>query len=71
VSFPIRFGNRCRSYRGAMANQQLWERSVGGLFLQPKRSFWPNFFSRIVARLQWNPAAIDRTQDARAAGAPG
>jgi hypothetical protein len=54
-----------------MANQQLWERSVGGLFLQPKRSFWPNFFSRIVARLQWNPAAIDRTQDARAAGAPG
>src|SRR3954453_7626553 len=23
------------------------------------RSFWPNFFSQIVARLQWNPLAID------------
>ena len=31
-----------------------------------KRSFWPNFFSRIVARLQWNPAAIDLAPDARA-----
>src|SRR5215208_7926719 len=30
------------------------------------RSFWPSFFSRIVARLQWNPAAIDLTPDARA-----
>ena len=32
---------------------------VGGLDTFAKRSFWPNFFSRIVARLQWNPAAID------------
>jgi ribonucleoside-diphosphate reductase beta chain len=30
------------------------------------RSFWPNFFSRIVARLQWNAMAIDLTEDARA-----
>jgi ribonucleoside-diphosphate reductase beta chain len=30
------------------------------------RSFWPTFFSRIVARLQWNPMAIDLTPDARA-----
>ena len=27
------------------------------------RSFWPNFFSRIVARLQWNPMAIDLAPD--------
>jgi ribonucleoside-diphosphate reductase beta chain len=31
-----------------------------------KRSFWPNFFSRVVARLQWNEAAIDLDPDARA-----
>ncbi|HEY7073964.1 MAG TPA: hypothetical protein VH418_01280 [Solirubrobacteraceae bacterium] len=31
-----------------------------------KRSFWPNFFSRIVARLQWNESAIDLAPDARA-----
>src|SRR3954447_4110375 len=30
------------------------------------RSFWPNFFSRIVARLQWNPMAIDFAADVRA-----
>jgi ribonucleoside-diphosphate reductase beta chain len=29
------------------------------------RSFWPNFFSRIVARLQWNAMAIDLAPDAR------
>jgi ribonucleoside-diphosphate reductase beta chain len=49
-----------------MGDQQLWERVVGGHFVLAKRSFWPNFFSRIVARLQWNPAAIDLTPDARA-----
>src|SRR5688572_1514434 len=49
-----------------MAEQQLWERVVGGHFVLAKRSFWPNFFSRIVARLQWNPMAIDLTRDARA-----
>ena len=49
-----------------MADQQFWERTVGGHFVLPKRSFWPSFFSKVVARLQWNPAAIDLTQDARA-----
>src|SRR5215208_5911043 len=49
-----------------MGERQLWERVVGGHFVLAKRSFWPNFFSRIVARLQWNPAAIDLTPDARA-----
>jgi ribonucleoside-diphosphate reductase beta chain len=30
------------------------------------RSFWPSFFGRIVARLQWDAAAIDLAPDARA-----
>src|SRR5262245_57588708 len=47
-----------------MAEQLLWERVVAGHFVLPKRSFWPNFFSQIVARLQWNPQAIDLTADA-------
>ena len=38
---------------------------VGGLETFANRSGWPNFFSRIVARLQWNPAAIDLAADAR------
>ena len=38
---------------------------VGGLETFANRSGWPNFFSRIVARLQWNPAAIDLAHDAR------
>jgi ribonucleoside-diphosphate reductase beta chain len=49
-----------------MAEQQFWERTVGGHFVLPKRTFWPSFFSKVVARLQWNPAAIDLTADARA-----
>jgi len=49
-----------------MADRQPWERVVGGHFVLAKRSFWPNFFSRRVARLQWNPMAIDLTRDARA-----
>ena len=49
-----------------MGDQPLWERVVGGHFVLAKRSFWPNFFSQIVARLQWNPMAIDLTEDARA-----
>ena len=49
-----------------MGEQQLWERVVGGHFVLAKRSFWPNFFSQLVARLQWNPMAIDLTGDARA-----
>jgi ribonucleoside-diphosphate reductase beta chain len=32
----------------------------------PRRSFWPNFFSRAVARLQWDARAIDLAPDARA-----
>jgi ribonucleoside-diphosphate reductase beta chain len=31
-----------------------------------ERSFWPNFFSRIVGRLQWDPSAIDLGPDVRA-----
>jgi ribonucleoside-diphosphate reductase beta chain len=31
-----------------------------------RRSFWPNFFSRVVARLQWSESAIDLGPDARA-----
>jgi ribonucleoside-diphosphate reductase beta chain len=49
-----------------MADAQPWDRVVGGHFVLAKRSFWPNFFSRLVARLQWNPMAIDLTGDARA-----
>jgi ribonucleoside-diphosphate reductase beta chain len=39
---------------------------VGGLETFANRSFWPNFFSRLVARLQWDPMAVDLTADARA-----
>jgi ribonucleoside-diphosphate reductase beta chain len=49
-----------------MGDEPFWERVVGGHFVLPKRSFWPNFFSRIVARLQWSPEAIDLAPDARA-----
>jgi ribonucleoside-diphosphate reductase beta chain len=49
-----------------MADREPWERVVGGHFVLAKRSFWPNFFSRVVARLQWNPMAIDLEPDARA-----
>jgi ribonucleoside-diphosphate reductase beta chain len=49
-----------------MGDRQPWERVVGGHFVLAKRSFWPNFFSQIVTRLQWNPMAIDLTRDARA-----
>jgi len=49
-----------------MADQPLWERVVAGHFVLAKRSFWPNFFSRIVARLQWSPEAIDLSGDAGA-----
>ena len=49
-----------------MADGQLWESTLGGHFVLPKRTFWPKFFSKVVARLQWDPAAIDLTPDARA-----
>jgi ribonucleoside-diphosphate reductase beta chain len=48
-----------------MADQQPLERTAGGLSPLAKPSFWPSFFSKVVARLQWNPAAIDLTTDAR------
>ena len=32
----------------------------------PTPSFWPSFFSSVVARLQWNAEKIDLTGDARA-----
>jgi ribonucleoside-diphosphate reductase beta chain len=32
----------------------------------PSRSFWPTFFSKIVARRQWDPAVIDFAPDADA-----
>jgi ribonucleoside-diphosphate reductase beta chain len=41
-------------------------RVVGGLDTFKDRSFWPRFFSRVVARLQWSAPAIDLTADARA-----
>jgi len=47
-----------------MGDQPFWERTVGGHFVLPKRSFWPSFFSRVVARLQWDAKAIDLTPDA-------
>src|SRR5690349_11274155 len=42
-----------------------WERVVAGHFVLAKRSFWPDFFSKLVARLQWDPSAVDLTGDAR------
>jgi ribonucleoside-diphosphate reductase beta chain len=49
-----------------LADPALREHKVmGGMDSFADRSAWPNFFSRLVARLQWNPAAIDFTQDAR------
>jgi ribonucleoside-diphosphate reductase beta chain len=53
-------------YLASVADEQLWERTLGGHFVLPKRTFWPSFFSKVVARLQWNPEAIDLTPDARA-----
>jgi ribonucleoside-diphosphate reductase beta chain len=49
-----------------MAKKQFWESTLGGHFVLPKRSYWPDFFSKLVARLQWDPEAIDLTPDARA-----
>jgi ribonucleoside-diphosphate reductase beta chain len=34
--------------------------------MPPRRSFWPSFFSGVVARLQWDARAIDLAPDARA-----
>ena len=40
-----------------------YERASSGI---GTASFWPTFFARIVGRLQWDPAAIDFSADARA-----
>src|SRR5262245_66695998 len=48
-----------------LADPQLRDYKVlGGLDTFKNRSFWPNFFSKLVARLQWDPKAIDLTADA-------
>jgi ribonucleoside-diphosphate reductase beta chain len=39
---------------------------MGGMDVFEKRDFWPTFFSKVVARLQWDASAIDLTEDARA-----
>src|SRR3954451_7214950 len=49
-----------------MADRLPWDRVVAGHFVLAKRSFWPNFFSKVVARLQWSPEAIELAPDARA-----
>jgi ribonucleoside-diphosphate reductase beta chain len=58
---------RARDTRVAvLADPQLRDyKVVGGLDTFANRSSWPNFFSRLVARLQWNPTAIDLAPDAR------
>src|SRR3954452_16269265 len=58
---------RARDHRVAiLADPNLREhRVMGGMDSFANRSAWPNFFSRLVARLQWNPAAIDLAPDAR------
>ena len=39
---------------------------VGGLDTFKDRSFWPRFFSKLVAGLQWSATGIDLTADAQA-----
>ena len=58
---------RARDQRVAiLADPKLREhRVMGGGDVFENRSSWPNFFSRLVARLHWNPAAIDLAPDAR------
>src|SRR3954453_11528658 len=50
-----------------LADPQLRDYKVmGGLDTFANRSFWPNFFSKLVVRLQWEPAPIDLTPEHRA-----
>jgi ribonucleoside-diphosphate reductase beta chain len=58
---------RARDQRVAiLADPKLRDHKVmGGGDVFENRSSWPNFFSRLVARLHWNPAAIDLAPDAR------
>jgi ribonucleoside-diphosphate reductase beta chain len=44
---------------GARLVEDQW--STGAM--PPSRSFWPTYFSKIVARRQWNPTAIDLAPD--------
>ncbi|HYH89671.1 MAG TPA: ribonucleotide-diphosphate reductase subunit beta [Solirubrobacteraceae bacterium] len=44
---------------------RLTQEQVGASHLLPSRQ-WPNFFSRLVARLQWDAKSIDLAADARA-----
>ena len=65
-------------YRAVMADRQAWDlafdpatgfrltqQQAGASHLLPSNQ-WPNFFSRLVARLQWDARAIDLAPDARA-----
>jgi ribonucleoside-diphosphate reductase beta chain len=65
-------------YRAVMADRQAWDlafdpatgfrltqEQAGASHLLPSRQ-WPNFFSRLVARLQWDARAIDLAPDAGA-----
>ena len=53
-------GTVLRWPRGSSGNRRL-----AGTSSCP-RTFWPNFFSRIVTRLQWNPGTIDLSPDVHA-----
>ena len=47
------------------SGRRLTQQEVGASNLLPSNT-WPNFFSRVVARLQWNANAIDLAPDAAA-----
>jgi hypothetical protein len=65
-------------YLGAMAGHEVWrsvfDPATGRVMAPPPArkghiipsSHWPSFFSRIVARLQWDANGIDLAPDARA-----
>jgi ribonucleoside-diphosphate reductase beta chain len=65
-------------YRAAMTDRQAWDlafdpatgRRIRQDEVKPGRvlpsSRWPNFFSRVVAKLQWDAQAIDLERDAAA-----
>src|SRR5680860_409740 len=44
---------------GALLPEDQW--STGAML--PSRSFWPTYFSKIAARRQWSPTAIDLAPD--------
>ena len=65
-------------YRAVMADRQAWDLAFDpatGFRLRPEQlgpskllpsNRWPNFFSRVAARLQWDANAIDLAPDAAA-----